>query len=210
MKRYLPLGVLTLRWSPSLNESGASKEKKSQCDQYNSLLYKFRGNERSNSCEKEKGCTFVGVGWNGMCSTKKAAKSAAVDPDNIVYSLLLSQETNTPAVSIEILMKKTLTSSVADSIVEAHDAAHQVSKELVIEVLDDPDNVAKLAIALGNIFSNEAVLRPVRDFSYFHLHTQGTMQNIIWLLHEQMKYFFKENGKVCLAPSNIPEPQLLL
>ena len=114
------------------------------------------------------------------------------------YSLLLSQESNSPAVAIEILMKKQITSSVADSIIESHEAMHEVSKELVIDVLNDQDNVGKLATVLGNVFQDESVLAPIRSFAYYYLHVEPTMINIDWLLHQQMRYFFREHGKVCI------------
>lgn len=198
MKRRLCLGIYLFYVPVSQSLCEVPNNSKNTCEDYNSIYRKMRGGDRHAACMAVKGCKFVGKGWNGSCvpvHTLTSKRSSNVDSSR-AYSLLLSQESNTSAGAIEILMKEKITSSVADTIIESHDAAHEVSKELVIEVLNDKDNVSKMATALSNAFGNEDVLSPIRDFTYYYLHTDDTIRNINWLLHGQMRYFFKGHGKV--------------
>lgn len=194
MKRVVTVvGACLPVWSVSCEDG---KRSPNPCEQFNTVYYKMDRNNRANSCMKEKGCKFIGAGWKGSCVPVHTVTAKRPDDNEMrEYSLLLSQESNSPAVAIEILMKKQITSSVADSIIESHEAMHEVSKELVIDVLNDQDNVGKLATVLGNVFQDESVLAPIRSFAYYYLHVEPTMINIDWLLHQQMRYFFREHGK---------------
>jgi hypothetical protein len=198
MKPALPASLVMLFFPVSKAICQVHDTNKNACQEFNTFYWKMRGGDRPAACMQDIGCKFVGSGRNGTCVPVHTLNSKrASNADSRAYSLRVSQDSKSPAGAIEILMKEKITSSVADSIIESHDAAHEVSKELVIEVLNDKDNVSKLATALGNAFGDEAILRPIRDFTYFYLHTDDTLRNINWLLHGQMKYFFKEHGKVC-------------
>lgn len=96
---------------------------------------------------------------------------------------------------IEILMKQQFASSVADQIVNSHQAARKVAKELVIEVLQSEGTVNELGSLLGMCFAYPTVQAPIRSLAYFYLHTDNTMDNILWQLEWQRHYFFGGDGK---------------
>jgi len=96
---------------------------------------------------------------------------------------------------IEILMKQQFTSSVADQIVNSHEAARKVAKDLVIEVLQNEGTVNQLGSLLGMCFEYPTVQAPIRSLAYFYLHTDTTMSNILWQLEWQRHYFFSGEGK---------------
>jgi hypothetical protein len=193
----------------------------SVCDKYNSLFYRLQSKRRISLCSDEVGCIFEGMGRKAVCKESTALErpvgSLPVKPENHIksennenvtletpekpekYSLVLENEragSDSPVLAIEILMKESFTSSVADSIVNAHEAAHQVSKALVIEVLQNKENVNKLGILMRNCFAYETVRAPVRDLAYFYLHTNDSMENILWQLQWQRGYWFQGGGKV--------------
>jgi hypothetical protein len=176
-----------------------------QCHEYNSLYYRISGlesNEREKKCNRQIGCYFEGIGWNGQCKTlavkgKNQKLSLSSSTPDRIYSLLVTNEKNSDVVvAIEGIVKESITSSVADSIEQSHEAAHEVAKELVIQVLQNTDNVQNVGIFLERIFSDESVLESTRSLSYFHLHTSSTLRNILYQLNWLRFYYCRGGGKV--------------
>jgi hypothetical protein len=79
-----------------------------------------------------------------------------------------------------------------------------VAKELVIEVrvmlktILYEGTVNELGSLLGMCFAYPTVQAPIRSLAYFYLHTDNTMDNILWQLEWQRHYFFSGDGKVIL------------
>eukprot|EP00602_Paraphysomonas_sp_CaronLab_P010487 CAMPEP_0185027264 /NCGR_PEP_ID=MMETSP1103-20130426/12087_1 /TAXON_ID=36769 /ORGANISM="Paraphysomonas bandaiensis, Strain Caron Lab Isolate" /LENGTH=272 /DNA_ID=CAMNT_0027561167 /DNA_START=263 /DNA_END=1081 /DNA_ORIENTATION=- len=164
-------------------------------------------------CLMEEGCHFDPDEWFHRCKPRHMEKVRDESGSNLAkgqvivaeketegekkkYALLLEDDSKSPVVAIEVMMKESITSSVADSIVKSHEAAHQVSKALIIELLQNEENVHTLGIILRNCFSSEPVLGPVRWLSYYYLHTDATLENILWQLEWQRSWFFRGPGKV--------------
>jgi hypothetical protein len=102
---------------------------------------------------------------------------------------------NNKSTYIEVLMKEKITTKVADSISESQQVANELAKSLVIEVLHNPKNLHQLGIILHNCFNYPQVQLSIRDLVFYHLHTEYTIKNTIYLLHGQIKYFLSDAGK---------------
>ena len=67
---------------------------------------------------------------------------------------------------------------------------------LPAQVLQSKGTVNQLGALLGMCFSYSTVQAPIRSLAYCYLHTDATMDSILWQLEWQRNYFFSGEGKV--------------
>lgn len=182
----------------------SSDDNTSRCQDFNSIYWKMRYN-RKESCQ-QAGCDFEGNKWFGKCKSLNVSHDARMNlkaPNsgpNPIYSLLVTKDSSEDVIiAIEGLMKDKFTSTVADSIEKSHEAAHEVAKALVLDVLRETSNIEHVGTILSHIFADETVLKSTRALAYFYLHTDETMDSISYQLNRLRFYYCRGGGKVFIS-----------
>lgn len=99
-----------------------------------------------------------------------------------------------PGFSIEVLMKKQFTSSVADNLDRSQQVSRELARELVLEFLQAGEAINRLD-ALPTLTSYAVVQLPIRSNCYVFVQTDIVLKSILWLLDIQRVFYFDGEGK---------------
>jgi hypothetical protein len=191
--------------------SSGKKDSKDNCSEFNTIYWKMNPKLREQSCNETKGCSYSSE--NGVClqnNQKQITRDIdIISTPNKIKSLVVKRDSGDIVVAIEGLMKESFTSSLADSIEKSHEAAHEVAKALVLDVLHDCSNIQHVGTILSHIFTDETVLSSTRALAYFYLHTNVSIGNILWQLNWLRFYYCRGGGKVSsFIFFTLPDPQV--
>jgi hypothetical protein len=178
-------------------------DRENVCNEFNSMYWKMNPKFREKKCIERRGCSFHT--GDGKCLPNNQTLNQDIEissASNKIKSLVVKRDSGDIVVAIEGLMKESFTSSLADSIERSHEAAHEVAKALVLDVLHDSSNIQHVGTILSHIFADETVLSSTRALAYFYLHTSESMSNILWQLSWLRFYYCRGGGKVLFPISS--------
>eukprot|EP01039_Chlorochromonas_danica_P008286 gene8286-9136_t len=110
---------------------------------------------------------------------------------------------------IKVLINDQLATTAVDQLRDSQVAAHELAKNLVIDMLRDKDSPKKLGTLLQYVFKYESLLQPTRDLLYWSLRLPTTYSPI----YSQLKYTFnyaesaQQEQLAALSKSWLLDPQ---
>jgi hypothetical protein len=104
---------------------------------------------------------------------------------------------------IKVILNEQIASTAVDSIRESHDLVKALAKDLILDVLNDPNNPKKLGVFINHTLSFESVLYPTRDLIYWTLKLDSSHKNFLFQSKWQVNYWMKNNG--CYSIVNLSE-----
>jgi hypothetical protein len=113
---------------------------------------------RRKRCNDESDCVFLGKAFTGHCSQRDASiptiqprpspqstgetsAEGISEPGASLVKLYVEIKNDKSAEPIKILMKESIASSAVDSLRDSHELAHELSKSMILNYLNDPETV---------------------------------------------------------------------
>lgn len=103
--------------------------------------------------------------------------------------------------SIKVFFNDQITSTAVDSLHDSEAVAQQLSKSLLLELLQDKKAISQFGIFLNHIFQFESLLLPTRSLIYWSLHLDPTVRATDSLVKSQASYHLAFNAELFRSTS---------
>jgi hypothetical protein len=126
---------------------------------------------------------------------KKSAKSEEKKKVNFYAELISDKGLPSDIPPIRVLINEQIASSAIDSIKDSQRIAHELSKSILLDYLDDEVSINQFGEFLKTIFGYESLQFSTRDLIYWSLSFPEVHKSIYSMTQYQTNEYFKSFGK---------------
>lgn len=185
----------------------------SVCSQYNTPWQRMQWAQRRRRCNEESGCVFLGKAFTGVCSqrdssvipmqqqrrastatTQQPLAEESSEPGASLVKLYVEIKNDKSAEPIKILMKESIASSAVDSLRDSHELAHELSKSMILNYLNDPETVNVVLGLTKSYLEDKGTRAYLGDYLASYLMTDQVKSFYKYQLNITRDYYCLPNG----------------